>query len=1157
MKKLLFIALFGFMYMVEGRIYAQNYTEFLNRQASVPIPSPNVAALNKFVEFPVNHFNGQVDVSFPLYEIKLKNVSIPIRLKYNTSGLKVSEEASWVGLGWALDAGGVIYHQVNGRDDIINKNLYDDYGYYLPYVNKVDNETYDINKNLGGVSLSGAKIPNKNGQMEDIVDRFTNNYYKINGEPDVYIYSMGNYSGKFINWDKNNTGVDLSCNNMIFKQYMGTTAAGDSIIATDPDGNIYRFKNIETSISSRSSDKTTSAYYLSEIVSPNKENIKFSYKTFKQLINDNRWETSFTGDTQGHGLNDGYFPSIPSLWEECSATYQMLNSGSSVSSSSSALQVSTVRLGAYSFTNALYLDKIEFPNGTIEFVKSPRLDAFGLKLDKINIKNANNQLIKTYEFQYNYFESTTPANGQDVSTATSTTGSTKNYPADYLKKRLKLVSFSEGNYSSGQIYSFTYNESEKLPYKTSFSQDFWGYYNKQGNTTLIPSYALYASALGMPDGFGGGALGTLTTAKRNVDVNAVKAFMLKEITHPTKGKTAFTFEANTCSNSFIASNEIVTKRFSATDIGTGYARTSFTFNEKKTVDITVNLFLGSNLKYSTVLTQRLGSPYEYPNEFYAVVERLDKTSNQWILFDLKYCWGGNSWSSYNTNNYTGWAKGVTFDPGTYRLTANLPDPWAQYGGLGSTMADINLSYDTLVYTTSNYVGGLRIKQIIRTDVTTNKSMTTNYTYAQGILATRPIFMYSMITELPPNGAITCPGNGVKYVLAATPAYPYSFSANGNLVGYQRVTETYSNGEIGHIDYNYMMNNDVLSLGAYCPQGTPFTPKLTNGFLQSKIVYNNQNLYIDRKTYEYAIVNAKVYWGFKVDSWAAIMPCGVTVPSYHDVMASHMKVYFYPIVQGKLLTKQEEEEDYSSGQIPPLQRKTEYEYNAYCQLVAKKIDNSVYGKVIETYKYVPEKAAESGGVYTQMKNLNILSPLIETQTDQSGAVTKQITNYSQPYTNVFTPSNFQLGFGSSATAPETRITFDKYDKYGNPNSINKDNAGSVIYLWSYNGLYPVAEIRNSDYATVNAALSTVGLGSIESLAANANPDKAKLDNLRDVSTLANAHITTCKYSLLVGILEVTAPNRITTYYEYDAFNRLKTVKEGNKKTLEDYEYHYKN
>ncbi|MCL1942063.1 MAG: hypothetical protein FWF54_00700 [Candidatus Azobacteroides sp.] len=192
-----FIFLFGFLYLAGSYVYAQNTVdELLNQRASIPIPGPNVAALNKFVEFPVTHFNGQVDVSFPLYEIKLKNVSIPITLKYHTGGIRVGEEASWVGLGWALDAGGVISHQVRGLNDLVYGNYNQ---HFVPYRDKAQNETYIENSNLGAVPLqiSGCQVPNINGQMESIKGRFwgeANN----NFEPDIYIYNTGLYSGKFI-----------------------------------------------------------------------------------------------------------------------------------------------------------------------------------------------------------------------------------------------------------------------------------------------------------------------------------------------------------------------------------------------------------------------------------------------------------------------------------------------------------------------------------------------------------------------------------------------------------------------------------------------------------------------------------------------------------------------------------------------------------------------------------------------------------------------------------------------------------------------------------------------------------------------------------------------------------------------------------------------
>ena len=1153
--------LFSFLYVASSSVYAQiSSTELLNQQASIPIPNPSVAALNKFVEFPVSHFNGQVDVSFPLYEIKLKNVSVPITLKYHTGGIRVSEEPSWVGLGWALDAGGVISHQVNGKDDVAHNNAYTYYGWYLPSLDKAENETYNEGIMFRSITKS-PELPTKNGQMENVLHKFWYNYDKIDGDPDLYIYNMGNYSGKFINWD--NTGTDLSCNNMLFKQYIGNIlTGGDSIIATDPNGNIYRFKNIETSFSmtglsspyaSVPGQAGISAYHLSEIMSPNGERIKFHYKTFKQLITDNHWESQFPNYANGANpphLQNGYYPLIPALFEECSYYYEG--------------NTEYIRLRSYTFLNALYLEKIEFPSGTIEFIKSPREDAYGLKLDKIYVRNNDNQQIKTITFQYDYFEAANQIIGTEVMTATNISASAVvNYPENYLRKRLKLLSFSENNNNETQseTCSFSYVESEKLPYKTSFAQDFWGYYNEKLNYTLLPGYHLHDRSLGISSNFGSGSLGSRATADRNVNASAAKAGMLKEITHPTSGKTTLDFESNQCISNAITSLQTVDRWINASDYGSGYKQTEFTFEEKK--EVAINVVLGN--KEGTPIDGctggeqiYLGDPFGHNVEgFYAVIEKYDPDKKQFMVFDARFVWwatqtlrcDGASWYESGRNEPV---IITDFQPGRYRLTASFPD--SRTGSEGSRFVSLSVSYKELVTSTTgggNYLtGGLRVKKVMQTDPVGNTSIEKQYTYKNGILATNPVFTYSTMVPVATNQSEFL----TKTSLSTSPVYPYSFSANGSLVGYRNVTETYSNGEIGKTEYTYEMDADISGVVEVL---LPPTPKLTNGFLLSKYVYDKDGNAIYEKKFDYQFLNMKVYWGFKVHPLISCPVTGIPLPSLDAVLVSRMYVYFYPIIQGKIANRKENESLGMNAERSAytFRTHTEYKYNMYCQVVSKEVSNNTSGKIIETYKYVSEKAAESGGVYTLMKNRNILSPLIETQIEHNGAITKQITNYSQPYTNIFKPSNFQLQSGD--TPVETRITFDNYDKFGNSNSINKDNTGAIIYLWSYNGMYPVAEIRNSDYATVNAALGTVGLGSIETLSANVSPDKAKLDNLRNVASLAKAHITTYKYLPLVGIVEATAPNGITTYYKYDSFNRLETIEDHNHRGVESYEYHYKN
>ena len=84
---------------------------------SVVPSSPNVAALEKFVNFPVSNFTGVPNIDVPIHTVTEGNLSLPISVNYNASGIKVEETASWVGLGWALNAGGAISRQVMGGPD--------------------------------------------------------------------------------------------------------------------------------------------------------------------------------------------------------------------------------------------------------------------------------------------------------------------------------------------------------------------------------------------------------------------------------------------------------------------------------------------------------------------------------------------------------------------------------------------------------------------------------------------------------------------------------------------------------------------------------------------------------------------------------------------------------------------------------------------------------------------------------------------------------------------------------------------------------------------------------------------------------------------------------------------------------------------------------
>ena len=100
-------------------LVAQTYYERITN-----VQTPNVASLGIYGEIPVSPFTGTPSVTVPLYELYLENLKFPITLSYHSGSVKPDLHPSWVGLGWTLNAGGVIYRTVNeGPDEILCARL--------------------------------------------------------------------------------------------------------------------------------------------------------------------------------------------------------------------------------------------------------------------------------------------------------------------------------------------------------------------------------------------------------------------------------------------------------------------------------------------------------------------------------------------------------------------------------------------------------------------------------------------------------------------------------------------------------------------------------------------------------------------------------------------------------------------------------------------------------------------------------------------------------------------------------------------------------------------------------------------------------------------------------------------------------------------------
>lgn len=134
--------------------------------------APNTSSLLRFGVYEVNLFTGVPDISIPLYEIQAGDLKVPITLSYHASGIKVTDNASWVGLGWALSAGGMISRKVMAGPDEFQGNY------------------------LSGTHIIKASDIDPHTQAGlDVLNLIRNGSYDM--EPDIFTYSMPGYDGKF------------------------------------------------------------------------------------------------------------------------------------------------------------------------------------------------------------------------------------------------------------------------------------------------------------------------------------------------------------------------------------------------------------------------------------------------------------------------------------------------------------------------------------------------------------------------------------------------------------------------------------------------------------------------------------------------------------------------------------------------------------------------------------------------------------------------------------------------------------------------------------------------------------------------------------------------------------------------------------------------
>ena len=1085
----------NFPFFISVSAQSQAGTDYI---PSVIPPSPNAAALMKFSDVPVSPYTGTADVTIPIYTIKLRGLDVPISISYHTGGVKLKEEASWVGLGWALNAGGMVSRTVMDLDDFNTGTPY--FTTAVPQL-AGDMTNYHPSEPTGDTFVGDNftvffcdYLANTSAGNED----FTNAYSGISSasrppydmEPDQFSYNFPGHSGKFILTRGGNAVIQKQENIKIRFQGSG---ANVTFTITDDEGNNFYFTQTETVQPSGTGQVYVSSWLLTKIVSQLKDSVMFNY------VNGGASVSTQADITQTYAYG-GY----------CTGSHAL-----------------TTTQGAPTLYSTVSLQSIVFNNGEIIFYSdNKRSDLLGAyKLDSIQLfsKNAAGTLTyqKQHDFYYSYFNSVfNPSyNGGADS-------------LEYLRLKLDSVKEVSGNISLPP-YSFVYNAINPgiNSAKHSFNTDHWGYYNGTANTTFIPTMTLEFSPV-LFTSPQAPTIFTFTGGNRNPNLESMQGFSMQQINYPTGGYSVFNYQANdydyTNSNTGPAAFQYVTTVSMDSVINVvKHGTTSGTIN---LTNIFPQLPAGTT---TTNLTANVA--FTYQNN-YTTSFPYSNTSGL-IYFNFS----GGSASPINVHQDI---NGAICGSGTPVCSAAFPlaiiNP-----GVYNWSAYIDPSIDTIhtyaeTHITFQYqvtqqvynllennslitpAGGLRIQSITNYNNTgvavSQKNYTYNYLQDKLGTGTPQQYSYGKLMSFPSYAhyAIVSEGTAGEYGWCSSLSLfsgsntQLTSSIQGNIVGYDKVIEQsvdpITGQDIGETIYSYFNSADTaLYESGFNFPGCPNIGNSLNGQLLSKIEYADKqgsyqkvaetdNFY---HTTNRAIYNTPRYQFLSQTSSVNPENCTTGTGVTNIVFAS-----FYPSIKSERVLM-DSSYTYSYDQNTPTNYVLKVSRNYYDNPVHYQVtrNNTIdsKGNSLTTHLRYPQDYIPTGNTVTgntildTMIGRNMVSETIEKQDSlyYAGSSTGYITGARlnlyrilAANSNTVIPdkiykldiqspvTNFQpFAFTNNTTTIDSRnrmmASFDQYDGNNNLWQYTTTDQNPVSTIWDYVNKYPIAQVKNAVITDVAA------------------------------------------------------------------------------------------
>lgn len=1114
-------------------------------------PSPNAAALAKYGDIPVSYYTGIPNIDIPLYVAQSGDIQLPISLSYHAGGVKINEEAGWTGLGWTLNAGGIVSRSINDKDDLTAT-------YFTTQVPEMMQRATFATKVFGSVWNTNFYY-GQNGAVYDWNAAAVSNMVGYDLEADLFTFNFNGRSGKFA-FTRAQQIIQEKKSDLLIEG----TSAGFQI--TDENGIKYIFAHAE--MTDNGTQVLPTSWYLSKIYSPKGDSISFNYFTAAPA---------------------SFIPRYSEIYRKgCNTPVY------SFSYSTTAHQIK-------------YLTSITFRNGHVDFeYENVREDmqvvTAGRKLMSIKVYNNTEALpFKRFDFTYSYFNNTLGYQFKrlklDKVTEKGSDGSS--LPAhDFVYEEVpaSLASISGKNSFSVDHWGY-FNGAPNTGLTPGYvGLATWGasiqlhttHESIQGaNRETNPSYSNVFSLKEIVYPTGGKTAFEYESNTFDRDISTPQGQPLD-----------------------ILQQELVNKQQQIQISTTGTTTGSIDFTNKfGPVEMTITFRctqnngcanVKSSFAYGSVYFQALGITRDLMGT--------ELTCNPLgpicttTLSNLDVPNNVQSWSGFIAPAVVGlqeitvifrWAEPVTLQP-TY-VNANH----FLYGG------------GLRVKQMTNYSDVGKVASIKKFEYHYSEDKDNNGTaeiYSYGRRMSPPSYYRNeILTDMWNNHQVRCPvftrtSNSVSNLgsIGYDKVIEYNTDGTGTIVSGK--TEYQFHNQIDSlISYRYPLAGEDSYL-VNLPIRKPGIRNLSyslNGTVKSKIIYKSEGSgyrkLVEENNY-YSTPNRQTLYNL----------------TYEEIYASDAHMYltsFYPAIRSEFIRLDSTVvRNFPITEAQYLTASTYYFYENPAHVQPTRILNyGSEGNIVEkrnryTQDNIAGLSTDANNAKNSLVAKHIINPVLESETIENGQAQVVRTNYKIFSPSLTLPDNVETKFGGGAF--DKRAEFLSYDTKGNLLSQRKTSDVESSYIWGYNSTLPIAEAINAKSNEIfftsfeetegNTASGDAYCGdfsrtggyskTVTNLTTNTtyvltywqktsgqwnvisseftltSPTTSYNINLSgqvdDVRLYPKAaQITTYTYFLNRGISSVLDPNNVAQYFEYDSFGRLKSIRDYRRSILKSFVYNY--